>query len=89
MTIVDARGERCPRPLILTRQALRGVATGAPMRVQIDNETSRANVERFLVDHGVAVTVTREGSTITCARPAGSSSAATPSTTGRRSMGWR
>lgn len=60
-TIVDARGEVCPRPVILTRQALRGVAAGAPVRVLVDNDTSRRNVERYLSDHGASVAVTREG----------------------------
>jgi selenium metabolism protein YedF len=66
-TIVDARGELCPRPLILTRQALKTVAAGAPVRVLVDNETSHHNVARFLRDHGAAVDVTREGATITLA----------------------
>lgn len=59
--IVDARGELCPRPVILTRQALKSVAVGSPVRVLVDNETSRNNVERYLCDHGASVSVTREG----------------------------
>ena len=60
-TILDARGEVCPRPVILTRQALKGLAVGAPLRVLVDNETSRNNVERYVRDHGAVATVTREG----------------------------
>jgi selenium metabolism protein YedF len=52
--VVDARGEVCPKPLILTKKALTSAAPEQPMRVLIDNETSRNNVMRFLADNGVA-----------------------------------
>jgi selenium metabolism protein YedF len=51
--MVDARGELCPKPLIMTKKALRECIPGQPMRVLIDNETSRNNVLRFLTDNGI------------------------------------
>jgi selenium metabolism protein YedF len=50
--VVDARGKLCPEPLILTKKALGELDIGQTMKVLIDNETSRQNVERFLKDNG-------------------------------------
>ena len=51
---VDARGALCPKPLIMTKKQLNQTATGDTFIVLIDNETSKENVERFLVDNGIA-----------------------------------
>ena len=64
-TLVDARGQVCPKPLILTKQAIRESAQDAPITVLVDNETSSQNVERFLRDNGMAVQTTRDGSVFT------------------------
>lgn len=61
-TTVDARGQICPKPLILTKQALESSATGAAIVVLIDNETSCQNVEHFLRDNGMTPDITRDGS---------------------------
>lgn len=58
---IDARGQPCPLPLILTKQALKDNAVGAAIAVRVDNETSCQNVERFLRDNGMAPRVSREG----------------------------
>lgn len=62
---VDARGQLCPKPLILTKQALKDGAVGTAIAVLIDNETSCQNVERFLCDNGMAPQVSRDGSQFT------------------------
>ncbi len=62
---VDARGQLCPKPLILTRQALKDNVVGAQIAVLIDNETSCQNVERFLGDNGMTSQVSREGGEFT------------------------
>lgn len=64
---VDARGQICPKPLILTKQALDGNAVGAAISVLVDNETSCQNVERFLRDNGMPPAVSREGEVFTLA----------------------
>jgi selenium metabolism protein YedF len=51
--IVDARGKLCPAPLIMTKKALNDIAVGESLDVLIDNDTSFANVERFLRDNGM------------------------------------
>ncbi len=50
---VDARGLRCPQPLMLAKKALEGINEGESLRVLIDNEISRDNLIRFLRDHGI------------------------------------
>jgi selenium metabolism protein YedF len=60
-TTVDARGQLCPKPLILTKQALKDNAVGAAIAVLMDNETSCQNVERFLRDNGMTPQLSREG----------------------------
>ncbi len=64
-TLVDARGQLCPKPLILTKQAIKDSTPDAPITVLVDNETSCQNVERFLRDNGMAVQTTRDGSIFT------------------------
>lgn len=49
---IDARGLRCPQPLMLTKKALEGMAEGERLQVLIDNELSCENLMRFLKDHG-------------------------------------
>jgi selenium metabolism protein YedF len=63
--LVDARGEVCPRPLILTKRALGTLVPGQPLRILIDNETSKNNVMRFLVDNGYSPQCTPDGDTFT------------------------
>jgi selenium metabolism protein YedF len=53
MKTVDARGQVCPKPLILTKQALKEVLPGDQINILIDNPVSRQNVERFLIDNGM------------------------------------
>jgi selenium metabolism protein YedF len=60
--IVDARGQICPTPLILTKQALKENIVGTQIVVLIDNETSCQNVERFLRDNGMTPHVGADGS---------------------------
>jgi selenium metabolism protein YedF len=57
-TTVDARGQLCPKPLIMTKKVLNELASGEDMTIVIDNETSKDNVYRFLQDNGADVTCT-------------------------------
>jgi selenium metabolism protein YedF len=65
MNTVDARGMACPRPLILAKKALNGLAAGDTVQLLVDNETSKENVERFCRDNGVEVQVDRNGGVFT------------------------
>ncbi|MEW6513830.1 MAG: sulfurtransferase-like selenium metabolism protein YedF [Pseudomonadota bacterium] len=60
--VVDARGQLCPKPLILTKQALKDNIVGTQIVVLIDNETSCQNVERFVRDNGMTPHIGADGS---------------------------
>jgi selenium metabolism protein YedF len=53
MKTIDARGQACPMPLILTKKALADTPPGSLVQVLIDNDVSRQNVERFCIDNGM------------------------------------
>ena len=59
MKIVDANRLVCPKPLILTKKALK--ETSEELTILIDNETSMQNVSRFLKDNGIAISVEKDG----------------------------
>ncbi len=61
MKTVDARGLKCPMPLILTKRALLETDQDERIEILIDNETSLANVSRFLKDHGITMDTVKEG----------------------------
>ena len=63
--IVDSRGKLCPEPLIMTKKALKELQQGDNLRVIIDNEISKKNVERFLADNGLASFCTDENGVFT------------------------
>ena len=55
MKVVDARGELCPKPLIMTKKALVEIDENDSLEILIDNETSMKNVSRFLTDNGMEI----------------------------------
>jgi selenium metabolism protein YedF len=55
MKTVDAKGQKCPMPLILTKRALIGMEADETLEILIDNETSVQNVTRFLTEHNMKV----------------------------------
>lgn len=64
MTItVDAKGQLCPKPLILTKKQLVASKENESFVVLVDNETAKENVERFLSDNGVQFSVETDGDT--------------------------
>lgn len=48
----DARGQMCPKPLIMAKKALKD-PEGDEFILLIDNDTSKENVERFLADNQI------------------------------------
>ncbi len=62
MKTVDAKGKRCPLPLIMTKKALLEAGPGEDLLVLVDNETSMKNVRHFLEDHQMKVEVRQQGS---------------------------
>ena len=63
--IIDARGHACPKPLIMTRKALKELSAGQQLRILIDNETSKINVLRFLSDNGIQASCTESAGVYT------------------------
>lgn len=62
MKTVDARGLKCPMPLILTKRALLEADQDETLEILIDNETSVKNVSRFLAEHQMGIrTENRDG----------------------------
>ena len=59
MKTVDARGLSCPKPVILTKNAL--VSKEKEYQVLVDNVTAKENVSRFAVHQGYQVTVKEQG----------------------------
>lgn len=53
MKVLDAKGLKCPMPLIETKKALQGIEKDEALKIIIDNETSVKNVEHFLTDNGM------------------------------------
>ncbi len=58
--IVDAKGELCPKPLIMAKKQLKETAINGTFVILIDNETSKENVERFLGDNRILFQTSRE-----------------------------
>ena len=61
MKIIDAKGELCPKPLILTKKALGEIQENESLTVLVDNEASMKNVSRFLSDNGMDAEVKQKG----------------------------
>ncbi|MBN2382418.1 sulfurtransferase-like selenium metabolism protein YedF [bacterium] len=62
---VDARGKKCPVPLVMTKKVYETLTPGQEMTVLIDNPTSAKNVETFIRESGGEVSVDQQGETIT------------------------
>ena len=58
--VIDARGEICPKPLILTKKAYKDDDIKENFTVLLDNETSKENVERFLHDNEIKFSVEKK-----------------------------
>ena len=61
MKVVDTRGEKCPRPIIETKKALKEISPGEIFAVLTDNKTSFDNISRFLTDNRIKFSVSESG----------------------------
>jgi len=50
--MVDARGMRCPKPLMMVKEALGKLGLGEQLTVLLDSERAKENVTQFLRDNG-------------------------------------
>lgn len=58
---VDARGQACPKPIIMAKQALKDISAGDSLTILVDNETSRYNLERFFNDNRLKPQISQKG----------------------------
>jgi len=75
MKKIDAKGLACPQPVLKTKEALAGAATGDRIKVVVDNKAARDNVIRFAQSGGHSAKVASESEgafeiEITCAEAA-------------------
>ncbi len=69
---IDARGITCPKPVIMTLQALKELPAGEALEVLVDDETARGNLTRLAAEKGCALTVTEaDGHTVMTLVPEG------------------
>ncbi len=60
--IVDARGQVCPVPIIMTKKALKEIEEGT-IETLIDNEISKENLEKMAGEMGLSFKTTEENGT--------------------------
>ena len=65
MKTVDTRGHKCPKPLILVREAILSMDPEEEMVILIDNQTSLKNLTSYLKDQGSDPQITTEGNSFT------------------------
>ncbi len=61
MKTVDAKGLKCPMPLIMTKRALLEAGQDETLEILIDNDISVKNVSRFLEEHQMKVSTVKQG----------------------------
>ncbi len=57
--VVDARGCACPKPVLMTKEALEGIEEGI-VEVLVDNPASKENVARFAQKQGCSLEIKEE-----------------------------
>ena len=61
MKTIDTKGLKCPKPLIMLKEAIQDLKEGEQITVYTDNDTSLKNLVTYLKDHGVDPEVSTEG----------------------------
>lgn len=51
--VVDARGHKCPKPLMMVKEALNEMQKGDEATVILGSANARNNVEKLLTDHAI------------------------------------
>ena len=61
MQLVDGKGLLCPKPLILTRKALKNCLPGETLKIECDNQTAFQNIMTYLEDQSLVPTGNEAG----------------------------
>ena len=56
--MIDARGQSCPIPVVMTQEAIKASPQG--VQVQVDNPCAVENITRFATNRGYQVDVCEE-----------------------------
>jgi TusA-related sulfurtransferase len=64
MTVIDARGQSCPIPVVMVQKAV-GKDRPAELQVQVDSRVCVENISRYAASQGYAVTVKEDGGEFT------------------------
>ena len=65
MTVIDARGLRCPLPVLRLRKRLAALAPGAAVRLLADDPMARIDVPHFCTEAGHRLlAVEQDGATL-------------------------
>jgi tRNA 2-thiouridine synthesizing protein A len=58
--IVDARGQPCPKPILMTKRAVEKAQMGEVLEIVVDDHTSKDNVLRYCWNHGQEIINSRD-----------------------------
>lgn len=50
--VIDVKGQKCPRPLLMTKQTLRTMQPGKVLQVISDDVTTKLTFQSYLVSSG-------------------------------------
>jgi tRNA 2-thiouridine synthesizing protein A len=59
--VVDARGQKCPLPVLKAEKALAGIRTGGSLTVLATDAMAKVDIPLFCRQNGHECTVTSEG----------------------------
>ena len=51
--VIDARGQKCPKPLMMVKEALKEMNDGENALIVLGSANARNNVEKLLTDHSI------------------------------------
>lgn len=60
MKIIDTKGQKCPKPIVETKKALKESGIGETFSVLSDSKTSVSNISRYLTDNGIKFSISEE-----------------------------
>ncbi|MGA1975050.1 MAG: sulfurtransferase TusA family protein [Conexivisphaerales archaeon] len=59
-SVVDARNEPCPRPILMTKRAIEKAQLGEVVEIVVNDHTSKENVLKYCWNHGQEIISSRE-----------------------------
>lgn len=63
--VVNTEGHLCPKPIIMTKEAVEAATPGDEIEVIFDREQAKNNTMRFLKDNNISATSKQDGDIFT------------------------